>query len=319
MASSTAIEWTEATWNPMAGCTAVSEGCRNCYAARLAATRLAQVPKYKGLATMKNGRGTWSKEVRRFSDDRLTAPLRWKTPRSVFVASMGDLFHKQVPFGFIDKVYAVMALCPQHTFQVLTKRPRRMAEYTQDPISRMDLIGAQCKQFGGQAWKRSEYWSVAKGKPYEGIAFDWPLPNVWLGTSIEDQKTANERIPELLKCPAAVRFVSCEPLLRPIRPAPWLRNIEDCPHCRGDEDFIMENGCCGCDHTGKIYGFSCIHWVIVGGETGPNARPMDPEWARSIRNQCKAAGVPFFFKKMGGGQPTPADLAIREYPEVLLV
>lgn len=271
VASSTKIEWTDKVWNPVAGCSPVSTGCNSCYAARLAATRLKHHPKYEGLAKIKDGRPVWSSEVRTFSDDTLTAPLRWKKSRMVFVNSMSDLFHPQVPDEFIHKVFAVMIKCPQHTFQVLTKRPKRIPKT-------LGLRGCG-------------FYAVEGPVPC-------PFPNVWLGTSIEDQATADERIPELLKCPAAVRFVSCEPLLGPVE----LPFTDLYPHLK----IKWLDGTWG---TCRM-----LHWVIVGGETGPGARPMDPDWARSIRDQCKAADVPFFFKKMSGGKSTPPDLAIREYP-----
>ncbi len=287
MASSTKIEWTEATWNPVVGCTAVSEGCRNCYAATLAGTRLKHSRKYRGLTRVKGWGAVWSGTVRTFDDHTLTAPLRWKKPRMVFVPSMGDLFHEDVPVEFIDKVFAVMALCPQHTFQVLTKRPGRMAEYLNaEPWN--SIVERSWETGVPSAGDRlSEY--ILDGDP------PWPLPNVWLGTSIENQATADERTVELVECPAAVRFVSCEPLL-------------------GAIDLLVKTDAFLSSNGGMEHPANGIDWVIVGGETGPGARPMDPDWARSIRDQCKAAGVPFFFKKMGGGKPTPADLAIREYP-----
>jgi protein gp37 len=212
-------------------------------------------------------------------------PMGWRTRRRVFVNSMGDLFHENVPDAWIDRVFAVMALCPQHTFQVLTKRSARMRAYLSqnDMAARVAPIGARMAEHGDHA-----YASLLHG--------EWPLPNVWLGVSAEDQPRADERVPDLLATPAAVRFVSAEPLLGPV-------------------DFCSIDG-------GGGYRFNALHrappfghaefragldWVIVGGESGPGARPMHPEWARSIRGQCTAAGTAFFFKQWGAWAPAPED------------
>lgn len=257
MGERTGIEWTDSTWNPIRArnlatgkigwhCEHVSEGCRNCYAESIN-LRLGT-----GLPFKPGHRGDYGI----FLDEKmLLSPLRWKKPRRIFVNSMSDTFAEFVKDEWIDRMFAVMALCPEHTFQVLTKRPERMLDY-------MSAIANR----GGT----------------------FPLPNVWLGTSAEDQAAADERIPLLLQTPAAVRFVSLEPLLGPIKLAdaimPWVfdelrrRIINDKqPHPR----------------DGKL------DWVIVGGESGPNARPMHPEWARDIRDQCAAAGLPYFFKQWG--------------------
>jgi protein gp37 len=260
---STNIEWTNETWNPLTGCTLVSEGCRNCYAAREAAGRLSHHPAYAGLAVRRGGRPVFTGEVR-LHPERLEQPLRWKRPRMIFVNSMSDLFHESVPFGFVDKVFAVMALTPRHTYQILTKRPERMREYlttrtphdvASEPFATIDVAG---------------------GDPAR-----WPLPNVWLGTSVEDQASADRRIPHLLETPAAVRFLSCEPLLGPVDLGHYL---------------------CKTWRKGVTIG-RYLDWAIVGGESGPNARPMHPDWARSLRDQCQAVGVPFFFKQWGEWAP----------------
>jgi protein gp37 len=279
MSSSSKIEWTDATWNPLLGCTHVSSGCKECYAAALAAGRLRNRPEYEGLAVRRNGRAAFTGKIR-LLPERLDQPLRWRKPRRVFVNSMSDLFHPDVPLDFIDRVFAVMALAPRHTFQVLTKRPERMAEYLTDreeavrdavAFDALDLLGpaaaAAAERMGG-TWEPPQIdgeGRVELAGYFDGVQFDWPLPNVWLGTSIENQATADERIPHLLEVPAAVRFLSCEPLLGPI-----------------DLGLPAE-----------------IHWVIVGGESGPKARPMHPDWARSIRDQCINGGVPFHFKQWG--------------------
>jgi len=279
MADKTKIEWTEATWNPITGCTLVSEGCRHCYAARLAATRLRDHPSRKGLARANaSGEAKFTGEVR-FNEDWLDQPLRWRRPRRVFVCAHGDLFHESVPDEWIDKVFAVMALAPQHTFQVLTKRPERMREYLErDP---RDAINAEA----GVISDWSEMTEVR----------GWPLPHVWLGTSVEDQATADARIPHLLATPAAVRFVSAEPLLGAVDLTAHLwGRAEPCPGCPGDADCD-----CGSLPRHMLGEEPDLSWVIVGGESGPGARPMHPDWARSLRDQCQAAGVPFFFKQWG--------------------
>ncbi|WP_446807997.1 DUF5131 family protein [Methylomonas sp. 2BW1-5-20] len=228
MSDKTGIEWTEATWNPVTGCTKVSQGCKHCYAERDWG-RMAKVPAYIG---------------RKFTDvrwhyDRLEIPSRWKKPRLIFVNSMSDLFHESVPFDFILQVFEVMIEADWHTYQILTKRPERMLEFVN--------------------WCCSE------------------IPDfIWIGVSVEDQATADERIPLLLQTPAAVRWISAEPLLGPV-------------------DLRFTNGLVhGCDAADYL-----LDWVVVGGESGPNARPMHPDWARSLRDQCAAAEVPFLFKQWG--------------------
>lgn len=215
MADGSHIEWTEATWNPVTGCTKISSGCKHCYADRMARRLKAMgVPRYRnGFALT-------------LHSDMLQVPLRWRKPRLVFVNSMSDLFHEAVPLGFIERVFAVMEDARQHTFQVLTKRPETAL------------------RFAGSV--------------------PWP-PNVWLGATVENAFYLH-RVAALRRIPAKVRFLSLEPLLGPI-PRLSLRDI---------------------------------HWVIVGGESGPGARPMNPDWARQIRDRCRASGVPFFFKQWGG-------------------
>lgn len=267
MSTNSAIEWTDCTWNPVVGCTRVSAGCDHCYAVRQS-FRLEQFRKvaYTGL-TVLNSRGErhFNGTVR-IVPEALELPLHWKKPRRVFVNSMSDLFHKDVPFDFIDRVFAVMALCPQHTFQVLTKRPERMAEYM--PGKWDDGRGVYCE------YKRR--------KP-DNTMMPWPLPNVILGTSCEDQASADERIPHLLRCPAAVRMLSLEPLLGPI-----------------DMEVVSRPPCFHCQpHGWSNWWPTQIQWVIVGGESGPKARPCNVDWIRSIIAQCKAAGVTCFVKQLG--------------------
>ena len=232
--NTTKIEWADAVWNPVTGCTKVSEGCRHCYA--------------EGIA-----KRFWGE--RKFTDvqcheDRLDAPLHWRKPRRVFVNSMSDLFHPAVPFEFIDMVFATMAWMQEHTFMILTKRPAQMVKYFAE-VGRAHLA---------------------------------PLPNVWLGVTVENQQAADERIPYLLRTPAAVRFVSVEPMLGEVNLDPYMQ------HPPFTEGYKM------------TWGYSewrGLDWVICGGETGPGARLMDLDWARSLRDQCQAAEVPFFFKRVG--------------------
>lgn len=272
MSAISKIAWTERTWNPVIGCSKVSEGCRNCYAIRMAHRLGAnpQTPQYKGLTQVKGGKPEWTNKVYCL-EDRLLDPLSWKKPRMIFVNSMSDLFHEDVPDEFIDKVFAVMALCPQHFFQVLTKRPKRMADY----LNGVSLVGGTKGRTYRWDCKADKY---RTGDLNESIALEFPLQNVWIGTSIEDQETADERIPHLLQCPAVVRFLSCEPLLGAV----YLTRIHDDEI--GATWDVLEMG---------------ISQVIVGGESGPGARPMNPDWARSLRDQCASAGVPFFFKHWG--------------------
>jgi protein gp37 len=226
----TSIEWTDASWNPIVGCTEISPGCANCYAARLAATRLRNLADYKGLATIPPAR--WTGEVR-FLGDRLNEPLHWIKPRRIFVCDMADLFHEAVQAEWIEKIFYVMLKAPHHTFQVLTKRPERMQKF----ISKEWRYGTGTRTF---------------------------LPNVWAGTSVENRHFKT-RIEWLRATPARIRFLSLEPLL----------------------------------HDLGLVDLRGIDWVIVGGESGPGARPMHPDWVRSLRDQCQARGVAFFFKQWG--------------------
>lgn len=254
MSDKTGIEWTDATWNPVTGCSKVSAGCKHCYAEREWPRMTRLVPAYAG---------------REFTDvrthaDRLDQPLRWKKPRMIFVNSMSDLFHPDVPFEFIERVFETMASAHWHVFQILTKRADRMREFMRDmPMT---------------------------------------LPNVWLGVSVEDQEAADERIPLLLDTPAAVRWISAEPLLGPVRLSGLFGLITD------DEDVRID-ALNGTFITSRYQEEPTplgarIDWVVVGGESGPNARPMHPQWARDLRDQCAQAGVPFLFKQWGEWFPT---------------
>jgi protein gp37 len=276
MAEHSSIEWTEATWNPITGCSVVSPGCTNCYAMRLAGTRLAQHPSRAGLTRDSKAGPVWTGEVR-FNKQWLDQPLRWKRPRMIFVCAHGDLFHESVPDEWIDKVFAIMALAPQHTFQVLTKRSRRMREYVNRDATKADIRNAAEAMFGADHF----VWAKV-------LSAGFPLPNVWLGVSAEDQARADERIPDLLATPAAVRWLSAEPLLGPV-------NLDEIaiprPELRASMMWSALREWGGAPAK--------LDWVVVGGESGPGARPMHPDWARSLRDQCAAAGVPFFFKQWG--------------------
>lgn len=301
MADNTAIEWTDATWNPITGCSVVSPGCTNCYAMRLAAGRLKHTASRAGLTTASKAGPVWNGQVR-LNEDALTQPLRWRRPRGIFVCAHGDLFHPAVPDAWIDRVFAVMALSPQHTFQVLTKRADRMRAYA---LANLTNGCGLDREIGGRFLAE---FNKARRERRDLPAFALPLPNVWLGVSVEDQARADERIPDLLATPAAVRFVSAEPLLgamdltRVGTAGPFPGGVFTHRHALAGA--IMES------HTpdGAMSvadippGITRLDWVIVGGESGPGARPMHPDWARQIRDDCAAAGVPFFFKQWGASK-----------------
>lgn len=264
------IEWTDRVWNPITGCTPISEGCKNCYAKRMA-TRLA-------------GRYGYDRDVPfriTIHRKRIGMPYAWKKPSRVFVCSMGDLFHKDVPDHSIREILRVMRYCPEHTFMVLTKRIERAKEF----IDRLDSAAMQrfLRGWDGQRMP-------------ENFAFDLVWPNVWIGTSIENQATTDERIPILLQIPAAVHFVSVEPMLEPVN----LGLPGTCPKSWGKGYMAIAD---------------LLDWVICGGESGPKRRPFDPDWARDLRDQCKASGVPFFMKQIDKMKVVPDDLAIREFPK----
>ncbi|MCH6558937.1 phage Gp37/Gp68 family protein [candidate division KSB1 bacterium] len=229
----------DTTWNPVTGCTKVSPGCAHCYAETITLRFKRGGPFLPGLATIK------------MHADRLNQPSSWRDPRMVFVNSMGDLFHEEVPFDFVNQVFEVIESCPQHTFQILTKRPERMLEFARDFRE----------------------------------AVQWP-DNIWAGVSVENQYWAERRIPLLREISSSVRFLSCEPLLKPLT-----LDLQD------------------------------IHWVIVGGESGSKARPIEESWVLDIQNQCREAGVAFFFKQWGGitaksGGRTLDGKTYDEYPKI---
>lgn len=292
MGDRTRIEWTDATWNPIRGCSRVSEGCRHCYAERMAARFSGPGQPYGGLVRSTDHGPRWTGQVR-LAEDVLDAPLHWRRPRRIFVNSMSDLFHPAVPDEWIDRIFAIMALCPQHIFQVLTKRPERMLRwFSTDPAPSLSRIGAiqnHVDTYYARITPADRFGKAGRTI----VAYNWPLPNVWLGVSVENQAAADERIPYLLQTPAAVRFVSCEPLLGPIRlERDWLRCPGGAEYGHGMSLTTVHAGGC-CKRHPKI------DWIIVGGESGPGARPMHPDWVRSIRDQCQAAGVAFFFKQWG--------------------
>lgn len=301
------IEWTEETWNPIVGCSVVSPGCTNCYAMRRVAPRLAgnpATPHYAGTVQPSKGGYVWTGKIGIAGDSAFLKPLRTKKPTMFFVNSMSDLFHENVPDEVIDRIFAIMAMCPQHTFQLLTKRSARMREYMNGhqsnipylgrmPLERIHLEAAGHMEGDGglmdELKKHGNIYSLYLSAP-------WPLRNVWLGVSAEDQPRADLRIPDLLATPATVRFVSAEPLLGPI------------DFCKTGLSMPMEN------HPWRngpmLQG---IHWIIVGGETGKGSNPMHPYWARLIRDQVHDVRViwersaptlmknapKFFFKQWG--------------------
>jgi protein gp37 len=282
MSATSSIEWTEKTWNPVRGCSIVSPGCINCYAMKQAHRFSGSGKPYDGLTTLTPRSGPQWTGVVRTVESALLEPLSWKKPQRVFVNSMSDLFHEDVPFEFIDRVFAVMALAPRHTFQILTKRADRMRQYFATVATR-HLWASAGKEFpGGKAdgWQAKCDDAICNGP--------FPLPNVWLGVSVEDQQRADERIPLLLQTPAAVRFLSCEPLLGPLDLF--------CQYRDGARANVLKLADIS---DGAPSGMQAIHWVIVGGESGPGARPFDISWARSIVKQCKDARVSCFVKQLG--------------------
>lgn len=255
----TNIEWTDESWNPVVGCTIVSPGCTNCYAMKMAARLEAMhVSQYAGTTKRVNGNPVWTGKVETAPEKTLMAPIRRRKPTMYFVNSMGDLFHEDVPDENIGKVFAVMALANQHIFQVLTKRSKRMREWTAGAFERI-FDTHIANHPSGKSGPLSDFIDFS--------LLPWPLPNIWLGVSAEDQERANERIPDLQETLATVRFVSAEPLLGPIDFSPWLNRLD---------------------------------WIIAGAESGSGARPMKADWAINIKDQCAKAGTKFFMKQLSG-------------------
>jgi protein gp37 len=290
---STKIGWTQETWNPIIGCSKISEGCANCYAEKMA-YRLARMRKKQYQKVVRRDNGGWIGKTA-FVESALEKPLHWKEPRMIFVCSMADLFHESVPFTWIGKIINIINLCPQHIFQILTKRSERMREFCSESIL--------------PAWT--------------GLS---QLPsNLWIGVTAENQKTADIRIPTLLQIPAAKRFISIEPCLEEID---FTEYKEEQYKCKGCGEFYSHDGDMTCNHCGyaeaeteySIHGL--IDWVIVGCESEPKRRPCKLEWIESIEAQCHVAGVPIFVKQMEiNGKVEhdinkfPKHLQYQEYPK----
>lgn len=291
MGDRTRIEWCEATWSPVTGCTRASEGCTRCYIDRTPPLRMAR--------RRFNGEHIGATTGVMLHPERLTIPLRWRRPRRIFVCSLADLWHDEVPDSFIAQVFAVMALAPQHTYQCLTKRHARLRSLMNSAAFRVAVLDAAYLMIEGRvlpsvaAAYRERMGAARRGDIDSAIT--WPLPNVWLGVSTENQRWADVRIPALLSTPAAVRWVSAEPLLGPV-------DLTRVDGARTQQPGMVY------DALGQRYGVpgvwqaqstARVDWVVAGGESGPGSRPMHPDWARSLRDQCAAAGVPFLFKQHG--------------------
>ncbi len=302
------IEWTDKTWNPVRGCSLISPGCANCYAMKFAHRFSAPGQPYEGLTRLRSkGRGpVWTGEAR-FIREMLEAPLTWKKPARIFVNSMSDLFHEDIAFEDIAAVFGVMASCPQHTFQVLTKRAERMVEF---------FRWLPVEEDGKHRFASWKIYEEAKRCGVTGLkirpAFGWPLPNVWLGVSVEDQQTSY-RIELLKQLPAMVRFVSFEPLLGPVYYTQF--GDPDCKKCEG-RGYVREYSNCACgdppepDEEEQASGWcdeqhewpcGCakIHWVILGGESGQGARPCHLNHLGPIQHAARLQGVRVFVKQLG--------------------
>jgi protein gp37 len=297
-----AIEWTDATWNPVRGCDKVSAGCKNCYAETFS-------ERWRGIPGHPFEQGFDLRLV----PEALAKPLLWKRGRKIFVNSMSDLFHEGVPFEYVAAVFGVMAACQHHTFQVLTKRSERALEFfgwldgqRDSGGGRWNTFAEVCRHFAlcsvPQASLAGGAWAPVV-HPLLGYDTRWPLPNVQLGVSCEDQENADLRIPDLRLCPATVRFVSAEPLLGPIDlrsiPANYNGAVGDMLDALSGCEFYDQDEPSGKRPEDPAVEGPAIDWVIVGGESGPGARVCDLGWIRSIVLQCKAAGVPVFVKQVG--------------------
>ena len=304
MSDGTKIEWTDATVNAVNGCSVISPGCKLCYAMKQAHRFDAR----RGLTRMTAGGMVWTGEVR-FNETQLLQPLAWKRARRIFWNAHGDLFRESVPDAWIDKVFAVCALTPQHSHQILTKRSARMRAY----LSARKATPPIMVPIGDGTLGQHPFNNELKAPP-----------NIWLGVSVEDQQRADERIPDLLATPAAVRFISAEPLLGPIDlEIAWKGESALEGECWGDCAWCANghppmHNCAANLQSEAVWvkGRSGLDWVIVGGESGPGARSMHPDWARSLRDQCAAAGVPMLFKQWGewrewddgAGNPEPEEV-----------
>jgi protein gp37 len=310
--SESSIEWTDATWNPTVGCTKVSAGCKHCYALTM----------HRRLTLMGSPKYAEPFEVVKPHPEHLAVPLSWRKPRKVFVNSMSDLFHADVPNEYIAAVFGVMAATPQHTYQVLTKRAERLPEW----FRWYEGTSGAGASANAAVFAASDIIDSGEEEVIGDIPDAWPLPNIWLGVSVENQEAADERIPHLLSVPAAVRFVSYEPALGPVDFDPFLYAPTRCRECGSTAAYYDNNPdnlppfparpvcLMGATNTGEPGASRCVKcdsrdldelpslsWVIVGGESGPGARPFDVAWARSTVAQCKAAGVPVFVKQLGAG------------------
>ncbi|MBO6937580.1 MAG: phage Gp37/Gp68 family protein [Deltaproteobacteria bacterium] len=303
MGESSKIEWTDATWNPVIGCSRVSAGCSNCYAERVAHRGMAE--QHRGLTVMGAKGPRWNGDVR-FVPHRLDVPLRKKAPQRYFVNSLSDLFHEGLTNEQIAAVFGVMAGCPQHTFQILTKRPGRMAEWFRWAESFGDgydllregmpsgLLTCAHEALSGDAWEDVEPPFSEPTPTPARFGTSWPLPNVWLGVSVEDQLTAELRILELLGTPAALRFVSYEPALGAVDFTDLVIKEAQPPHGPRISLNAMTGVVAGPDDV-----LPSLDWIIVGGESGPGARPFNIEWALSTIRQGRDAGVAVFVKQLG--------------------
>lgn len=301
------ITWTDETWNPIRGCRRVNTDCENCYAERLAATRLSQSPAYRGLAVLTPDGPRWTGQVV-LDQKTLPAPLRWQRPRLIFVNAMSDLFYEDLTDDQIDQVVAVMALARRHTFQVLTKRPARMATYLADPATPERLAKVMAYQLHrpGLAIRLTTNIDLGSTKTPQW----WPLPNVWWGASMGHKAAVQAMMPHLAACrpSAAVLWVSAEPLIEAIQPYldfdTWF--WKTCPTCNGSMSVPVAGGGAPCPTCLDQQGFvasGLIDWMVAGGESGPGARPIDPQVVRSLRDNCLAAGVAFHFKQWGEWAP----------------
>ena len=301
MSDKSAIQWCDATWNCLVGCSRVSSGCEKCYAERLVHRGLSA--QHRGLTKLVNGTPHWTGDVR-LVESALDLPLRWKKPRRIFVNSLSDLFHEKVPDELIDRIFAVMALSQRHTFQVLTKRPERMRAYLSKPTHAWDVVVWMDRICGD--W-------IPSGVDMGGRS-ELPNPSVWLGVSVEDQATADARIPLLLQTPAAVRWVSYEPALGPVDFNPWLQVAWQCSGCGDYFPDPWRETCPTCGRKGYWTGShafnppagqrgSGLDWLVVGGESGPGYRAMELAWLENVDTQTRASGVPLFVKQDSGPKP----------------
>lgn len=278
----TKIQWTDETWNPVSGCTRISAGCDHCYIERTPPFRMA----HRKFDSPEVGGTTGV----RLHPERLTQPWRWRKPRKVFVCSLADLFHDEVPDDHIAAVFGAMVSSPHHIFQVLTKRPARMRS----------LLGGEEFRFSAAAWAGAN--SEDGDNVHDWVAHGtWPWPNIWLGVTAETQRWANIRVPTLLDTPAAVRFVSAEPLLGPVDLRRWIGHEDE--HGPWHYTEFGVSCSCGAPCVNEVCQAVRLNWVIGGGESGPGARPSDPDWFRGLRDQCVSANVAYHFKQFGEWAP----------------